>query len=284
LYQYNPTYNNFDESTSIKIDHLLEEGILQKASDFFAEIGKGFQTKTDIQNFIKSEEKAKKRREKYLSDNGIDIVAFKKKLQNGDSINLDWKLLMTSLIEEAKETTSSTTVLKNIMAVGIVVAFNTLFMSIFTLFLPLEAALFLGGIIAAPITEELFKRLSVSKNQGFASNIIFNLGEFTLYLTNPMFASMNILILLMVRLFVVVLHTYWTLTHQKGKMLDKWREDFGIKEAKKDKRYTDAAHKTAMLLHGVNNLLMNPIISGATIAASNLVGDNLPKKKAPFNK
>ncbi len=268
-----------NEFTAYKIDRLIEESMLTKISNYISEMGSVFETEGDVRKYVKSEEEARKKREKYLVDNGIDIKKFKEHLKNSDPLNLDWKFLMSSLVDEAKQTTSVTTVLKTVVAVGVIIALNTFIFSIFSAILPPLGALFLTGIMAAPITEELFKRLSVAKNQGFTSNVIFNIAEFSLYVFGSAFASVPILLLLIARIFAVGLHTMLTLIHQKGKILDRYKEDFGLEDFKKDSTFINSSHKIAMLIHGLNNLLGNPLISIAAIVASNIAGSDLPKNK-----
>ncbi len=280
-----------DEGTLYKIDNLLEESFLTKVSDYIAKIGQGFETEQDVKNYIKSEQEAQKKREKYLQDNGVDVKKFKEQLKNSDPVNIDWSFLMSSLIDEAKHTTSSTTVLKNIGAVGMVLAFNTLILSIFlTMIVPLVGgqagfgiALFLTAIIAAPLTEEMYKRLSGSKNQGFTSNIVFNAVEFTLYMSGAGAAGIPIILLFVFRVLAVGLHTVLTLLHQKGKILDKYKEDFKLDDFKKDQTFRDMSHKTAMLIHGLWNGLHPAIAAGLAVASNDVMGVDIARKKKTKN-
>ena len=201
-----------------------------------------------MEKMAKSEKKAQKRRKEYLKKHNIDLAAFERSLKEGRDINIPLKVIMKEFKEDLKHTDAVelARITYSITLIGILHSY--LLFALVPLVGPIVGMMMLA-IFVAPITEEIFKRLSIKKGQAPQGLIAMNLMELLQYI--PMMVGMGIpaLTAFLIRLMPMTMHTVNTIIHKRGDILDKHAKDFKVNTSKADKnKFKNEASKTAGLL------------------------------------
>ena len=220
---------------SIYESYYLEEGI----SDFLSKNFKSIRRK--LNRIIGSTNSKIKKVEQNLRKNGIDPEKIRKyvyqqdiKVKNkkivgfSDKLNKFVKdLYLKKFDDSTAEFGRKITV--SVILLAVVFFINTL---VFQTSIMMGAdpiiAMAITSIFSAPIVEESAKMISVQEKATGTYFVIFNAAEFTMYVTQMVFAGVPLGISIISRLITVLVHYLLTLIHVEAKKKNKSLEGFGI--------------------------------------------------------
>ena len=239
-----------NESTMLKIEYLIEEASLfnkmqDKIQEYFDKIEKKLSTKGEIERMLKKENEAKKRREDYLKENNVDLSQIKKDIKAGKDFKVSLKQVFAEIKADAKNIGGPEAVKILVGIVFVVIAQIALQALLLPFGLSSTATLIIIVVVIGPLTEEIFKRLTVSKRQsalGLASFVGIE-GGFKIASGNPEYALKGSLV-----------HGILTLKHVQGKIKDDYKKDLNIKENPNE--FRNASSKFATILHGLSNSII----------------------------
>jgi hypothetical protein len=278
-----------NNTVEIKVETLIEEafmsGFYNAAEKALMELDKIFSTDASLKKVAEAEKRAQARRLQYLKENNIDVNEFKKILKSNKPVDIKMSLIMEELLDDIKNTTP-VEIFKLIVVVTLLGIFHsTLIGMIMPFFSGKDAhdmALLVVAILIAPFSEELFKRISIQKRQAAQTYIGFNMFEATGYIIKMTGMGIPMAVAVFVRILAALMHLLTTSHHIKGNILDKYREDFGIKSEDKNE-YKNQAQNIAAAIHTIWNSGLAPI--SAALGAIKLgEGEPIGKEEIEFRK
>lgn len=146
-------------------------------------------------------------------------------------------------------------VVSSIILLSIVICVNTMFSALFTILLGPVGGNIITAVLIAPITEEIGKLVAVKiekDHSGNIYNVIFNVTEFTIYVTSMLSTGISLPLAIGVRIPAVIMHTVNNFIISTG-----YKKD--IKNGHKEETAGSVATMITMCIHGLFNALASII-------------------------
>lgn len=208
---------------------------------------KAFQSEKDIERVKRMYYSQQQRIIQFLDKQGIDkrkIDQIIKNIEQGKYQDLDkiftFDFIINEFKEELKNIQAKDALILAVMFIFIYILNTVVMTTCVSLFGPM--GLYIGAILCAPFTEEIFKRAAVKQYKGFLMTSALAGAEALSYIMQFAALGFPVLFLVIVRLFSFVFHLSTTYFHKKTQLQSQFIElysknpnNYKIKQAIEDR-------------------------------------------------